>query len=781
MTSIDLAHDPGPPRRLGASPWLALAALALWALGAFGALLLERPPAPLPANAPASEGAAGRALEVLERIARAPEERVTVPRPLGSEANARCRARIMDELRRMGLDPEERKAFATLPGSGTAATVHNIVAVVPGDGGLVPEDSAILAVAHHDSVPASPGIGDDLAGVAAILEAVRALRAGPALRRDLILLFTDGEERGLLGAEAFAAEHPLRDRVGAVINVEGRGASGPSRMFETGASNGPSIASLAAAARRPSASSVSTEIYRRMPNDTDFSVWRRRGIGGLNFAFIGDYQAYHSPVDDIDRLSKRSLQHHVTNVMDAVRAYDGMRSLRPGDGGEGAHDAVFFDVAGRRLVQVPVLWARILSGLALVLALFFAAFLATRRRVRPARAALAVLLVPLAVVAVVLGAVGTRMLLDVLGASGARQPASPMPILLATVLGGLTAGTLCARLAGALTSGAEALVALLFGLGLASLALAFGLPAASHLVIVPLLALLVGAFGALTSRRVEAAAALAGGVAALAAGVLWGPLQVAMTDAVGVSSGLVLGLPLAVGFACVLPALCATAPSGAPSWIALGLAACGIAAGVLGVRSPGASIASPGAVNIVVELYEDDAGSVWLQGEGAHTNELLRRVPDLETYDAPRSDGPWPEVEWLGPAPELDGYEVARVTPCSGTDITRLSAPPGVLVLRDSGFRGHRLRYVDPPANGFDVLVPRDEFGGAVLQVVDVSFGLGLDSGPRAEALAEARLPDLLPRGRGDRVERGRVAARPATVEVDAPSDSAPDPEVRQK
>ena len=63
-------------------------------------------------------------------------------------------------------------------------------------------------VAHYDSVPSSPGAGDNAASVAAILEAIRALKAGSALRNDLIVLFTDGEELGLLGAKGFVETYP---------------------------------------------------------------------------------------------------------------------------------------------------------------------------------------------------------------------------------------------------------------------------------------------------------------------------------------------------------------------------------------------------------------------------------------------------------------------------------------------------------------------------------------------------------------------------------------------
>ena len=82
---------------------------------------------------------------------------------------------------------------------------------------------AFLLVAHYDSVPTGPGATDNGAGVATVLETVRALKAGPALRNDVIVLLADGEERGLLGARAFVDGYPWAQEVGAVLNLDTRG------------------------------------------------------------------------------------------------------------------------------------------------------------------------------------------------------------------------------------------------------------------------------------------------------------------------------------------------------------------------------------------------------------------------------------------------------------------------------------------------------------------------------------------------------------------------------
>ena len=85
----------------------------------------------------------------------------------------------------------------------------------------------------------------------------------------------------------FTEEHPWAKDVGVVLNLDARGNSGPSYMFETSEGNGWLIEQLARALPHPMASSLTVDVYRLMPNDTDLTIYMRHGMPGLNFAFIG--------------------------------------------------------------------------------------------------------------------------------------------------------------------------------------------------------------------------------------------------------------------------------------------------------------------------------------------------------------------------------------------------------------------------------------------------------------------------------------------------------------
>lgn len=93
-----------------------------------------------------------------------------------------------------------------------------------------------------------------------MLEVARALGALPPLRNDVVLLFTDAEESGGIGSEAFVSLDPLAAEGGVVLNLEARGSGGPVVMFETSEDNAALAALYASAAPQPVATSAAVEV-----------------------------------------------------------------------------------------------------------------------------------------------------------------------------------------------------------------------------------------------------------------------------------------------------------------------------------------------------------------------------------------------------------------------------------------------------------------------------------------------------------------------------------------
>jgi hypothetical protein len=320
----------------------------------------EGMPDPLPATASQDVFSADRALVHLKAFA-------TAPHPLGSAEHDRVRDYLVAQLTALGLPPEIQRATGVTARYEVAGTVENIVARMKGTSDAA---DAVALVSHYDSVPAGPGAGDDGAGVAAWLETLRALRAGPTLRNDLLFVITDGEEDGLLGASAFVAENPAARDVRAVVNFEARGNAGESQMFETSGGNGRLVQIFAQAAPRPSGSSLTYEIYKHMPNDTDMTVFKKAGAAGLNFAFIGHWEAYHTPLDNPQMLDRGSLQQHGDNALSLARSLGNANLAQLQD-----RDSVYFSVPGNVFVHYSGRWMwplAIVAGVLLLAVIFFA-------------------------------------------------------------------------------------------------------------------------------------------------------------------------------------------------------------------------------------------------------------------------------------------------------------------------------------------------------------------------------------------------------------------------
>lgn len=383
------ARAAGPPPQGRWNRWrgpltLALLIAAGWISSSRNAL-----PAPVPANAPDTVFSSARAMSMLVEIA-------SESHPTGSPEHARVRGYLVDRLESLGLEAQVQTTTSVLEAasSARAAIVRNVLARLEG----TQPTGAILLTAHYDSRGISRGAGDDGSGVVSILEAVRALRAsGAPVRNDVIVLFTDAEELGMLGARAFVKEHTWMRDVSVVLSFEMRGAGGPSIMLQTGDRNGWIVDALDRFASRPLAYSVASEVYDRLPNDTDFTPFLEAGVQGLNFAAIGRANVYHQEYDAPARVSEASIQHHGLQALGALR-YLGAADLSTVDG----PNVVYFTLPVLGLVSYRQVWGLgLAAGLLVLLA---GGIMLSRRKAGRVRGLLVGLAVAVLVCALAFGA-----------------------------------------------------------------------------------------------------------------------------------------------------------------------------------------------------------------------------------------------------------------------------------------------------------------------------------------------------------------------------------------
>jgi hypothetical protein len=337
----------------------ALAGLGIWQV---------RPPEAAGPDAPAAAFSAARAMRHLTTIA-------AEPHPFASPAGRRVRDHLLRALEDAGLEAwVQHEAVVDEGDRHVVAYPQNVLGRLPGGGG---SGDVVLLVAHYDSVAVSPGAADNGTSVATLLEVARALRAGPGLERDVLILLTDGEEYGLLGVQAFLQSSWAR-RVGLVLNFDNPGSSGPSIMYETSAGNAPLVGAFAEHAPSPFASSLTDDVARRRWIESDFTPLRNAGLPGMTFGFTEGFFRNHSMLDTVAHVDPGSLQHQGEYALSLSRffAAGDVESLR-------GQETVYFNVIDGLLVVYPRSWALPLAIGAAVLYVAVVWLGLRRRRVSP--------------------------------------------------------------------------------------------------------------------------------------------------------------------------------------------------------------------------------------------------------------------------------------------------------------------------------------------------------------------------------------------------------------
>lgn len=298
------------------------------------------------------------------------------PHAVGFPAHAKVKDYIVSEIQKLGLEPIIQSGY-TIGGRANFSKITNIMARIKGS----EPGNALLLISHYDSSPHSSfGASDAASGVATILEGTRAYLEGKDNpKNDIIILFTDAEEIGLIGANLFVNDHPWAKEVGLVLNFEARGSGGPSYMLlETNRGNSSLINGfIKARPTYPVANSLVYSIYKMLPNDTDLTVFREDGdIDGFNFAFIDDHFDYHTAKDNYDRLDANTLTHQGSYLMPLLNYFSDadltqLKSL---------NDLVYFNIPFYKLVSYPFEWIYpMLIGAVLIF--FILLFVGFRRKI----------------------------------------------------------------------------------------------------------------------------------------------------------------------------------------------------------------------------------------------------------------------------------------------------------------------------------------------------------------------------------------------------------------
>lgn len=487
---------------------------------------------------------AGRAYEVLRKIN--PQQ---LAHPADSIANRTVEQGITTLLRDMGYQAEIQETQVCDDydyGVASCLKVRNIIVHIKGS----EQNSAILLSAHYDSVPTGPGVSDAGVAVGSLLEIARLLSNQAQPRNSIVLLFNEGEENSLKGAKAFMEQHPLAKQLQLAINIEARGSSGQSILFETGENSGWLVQQYAKTTPAPLSSSLFYEAYKFMPNHTDLTVYKEHGLQGLNFAHAENVAHYHTKLDNVENLNLGSLQHHGDNAWGIIKAIKDNELSQVQTG-----NRVFTDIFGLFIVQWPERYS-IAFSLALIALFIFVYYLRNNISVISIKTLLKSLIG--VVVTITLSAVVGYLLqevVSVIAMSSTPWWSDPLPMRTAIWLGVILAALFVAKAVTKKSSAIDLTFGLLLTWLILSVLTSVVMPGVSYLFILPtfvgLLSFLV--VNCFISKTNDLAIAITAVITNVAIGITFVPIVYSLELMLSFESSLVIALFLGFVSASLLP------------------------------------------------------------------------------------------------------------------------------------------------------------------------------------------------------------------------------------
>jgi hypothetical protein len=186
------------------------------------------------------------------------------------------------------------------------------------------KDEVVMIGAHFDSVAAATGATDNAAGSAAMMEAMRILKAvGAAPRRTIRIALWGGEEEGLLGSRAYVREHfgdpatmalkPEHTRLAAYFNSD----NGSGRIRGIWLQGNLAVGPVFEQWMKPFADLGVVALGPRAVGSTDHASFDAVGLPG--FQFMVDRLEYnsrthHSNMDVYDRVQRDDMVQQATVI-----------------------------------------------------------------------------------------------------------------------------------------------------------------------------------------------------------------------------------------------------------------------------------------------------------------------------------------------------------------------------------------------------------------------------------------------------------------------------------
>jgi hypothetical protein len=242
---------------------------------------------------------------------------------------------VRGETRQRLALPSADVDFDSLSADRILRSEANVVGIIRGSDPALAEEAVVVG-AHFDHVGIGTpvegpdgvldsiynGADDDGSGSVAVLEIARALAAGPAPRRSVVILLSTGEEQGLLGTRWYI-DNPVipMDRTVADLQIEMIGrpddaVGGFGRAWLTGYER-TTLGDQLSEAGSPIV--ADPRIEQNFFFRSDNIAFARLGIPAHTLSSFNLHDDYHRPSDEVDQVDFAHMASLVTAAIDAVR------------------------------------------------------------------------------------------------------------------------------------------------------------------------------------------------------------------------------------------------------------------------------------------------------------------------------------------------------------------------------------------------------------------------------------------------------------------------------
>ena len=193
---------------------------------------------------------------------------------------------------------------------------YNVVAELPGTDPVLANEVVLLG-GHLDSWHTGTGASDNADGAAAVMEAMRILKAaGLQPRRTVRVALWSGEEEGLLGSKAYVTQHlarAARERISVYFNID----PGMGPIYGWYSEDSPAAKALFDAWLAPLRDLDARKNVIAGITNTDHLSFKAAGVPG--FTPIQDYVTYdvrthHTNVDTYERVREQDLKQNAVTL-----------------------------------------------------------------------------------------------------------------------------------------------------------------------------------------------------------------------------------------------------------------------------------------------------------------------------------------------------------------------------------------------------------------------------------------------------------------------------------